>query len=233
MSFSEVKAFVFDVFGTCVDWRTSVSRELEQYISTPGTDYRALADNWRQGYYASIRKLAETNPNPFPDLDTVHREILDRILEEENIALDEEARVNLNQCWHRLSPWPDTNPGVDALNEFAITSTLSNGNVRLLLDLKKYGKIPFDTILSAELFEAYKPNPKAYLEAARVLKLEPHEVCLVAAHTYDLQGAKKCGFKGAYIRRAGEDPATDPPKEIADVAVDSIVQLAEWVRQNK
>ncbi|KAI9493350.1 HAD-like domain-containing protein [Zychaea mexicana] len=232
MSLSDAQAFVFDVFGTCVDWRTSVVKELEHFIkTTPAPDYVALANRWRQEYYISVRTYAESQPDVFPDLDSIHRTILDSILAEENIDLDEASRVELNLCWHRLSPWPDTNAGLEKLSSFAITSTLSNGNVRLLLDMKKYGGMPFDMIMSAELFQAYKPNPKAYLGAAEMLKLKPEQVCMVAAHPYDLQAAKKYGLKTAYVCRPSEDPKKQ--LDFVDINADSFVQLAELVLEQK
>ncbi|KAI7859249.1 haloacid dehalogenase, type II [Circinella umbellata] len=238
MSLSEVKAFVFDVFGTCVDWRTSVIKELKQYvkpISSSGTiDYEVLADKWRQQYYTSMQNFAKAQPDVIPDVDAVYRNGLDKILaeiQEEINPINEDMRNELTQVWHRLEPWADTNIGLKKLNSVATTATLSNGTVRLLLDLKKSGGMPFDTIFSAELFQAYKPHPKVYMGAVKLLKLKPQEVCLVAAHKSDLLAAKQQGLKTAFIYRPSEH--TEHELDFTDINMNSIENLAEYIIQEK
>ena len=231
-------SFVFDVFGPCVDWKTSVIQELKLYvkpISSTGTiDYEVLADNWRQQYYTSMQNFAKAQPDVIPDVDVVYRNGLDQVLSEiqEQIEpIDEDTRDELTQVWHRLEPWVDTNSGLNKLNMVATTATLSNGTVRLLLDLKKNAGMPFDTIFSAELFQAYKPNPKVYLGAVKLLKLKPQEVCLVAAHKSDLLAAKQQGLKTAFIYRPSEH--TEHELDFADINTNSIEKLAEYIIQEK
>ncbi|KAI9253786.1 haloacid dehalogenase, type II [Phascolomyces articulosus] len=238
MSLSEVQVFVFDVFGTCVDWKTSVINELKEQVKpAPGSNiatfaYESLANQWRQNYYASMREYAKTDPGDIPDVDIVYRQGLDKVLSGiQHEPIDEGTRNELTQVWHRLVPWVDTNEGLEKLNTIAVTATLSNGTVRLLLDLKKNGNMPFDTIFSAELFQAYKPNPKVYLGAVELLKLKPHQVCLVAAHPHDLLAAKECGLKTAFVYRPSEH--NEYKLDFVDINVDSIAKLADHVIQNK
>ncbi|ORY90574.1 2-haloalkanoic acid dehalogenase, type II [Syncephalastrum racemosum] len=227
---ADVKAFTFDVFGTCVDWRTSVKTALGAFIQDESTQTK-FADQWRQGYIETMGRLAKTltPDDTYPALDTIHREILDRLVVEYNLTLTSSEAEQLNLVWHRLAPWPDTPAGLARLNQHALTATLSNGSVRLLADLKRFGQLPFDVILSAELFHAYKPSPRIYQGAAKMLELKPEEVCMVAAHGRDLEAAKAVGFKTAYVHRPGEghsSPEAVGNESYVDVSVDSIEALA-------
>ncbi|KAF8181585.1 haloacid dehalogenase [Pholiota molesta] len=188
---SPIKAFIFDVFGTTVDWRSSVVAELE-----------ALGKE--RGQSAGARLMAEgTLPGPL-DVDAILRGILDDLLRTPEYAhlgsaWDEKTRRHLNLVWHRLNGWPDTVDNLHALKKHAIIATLPNSSVRLLIDLAKHAGLPWDVIFSAELFDTIKPNPKAYLEAMRHLALPPEECAMVAAHIYDLRaaGGWACARRGA------------------------------------
>lgn len=217
------------MFGTCVDWRTSVKDALSRFVPDEATQTR-LADEWRRGYYESVRRYAKTlTPDEaYPPLDTIHREILDRLLEASHLQLTPSEAEQLNLVWHRLVPWPDTQPGLADLSEHAITATLSNGSVRILTDLKRFGRLSFDVILSAELFHAYKPSPRVYQGAAAVLELKPEQVCMVATHGHDLEAAKAAGFTTVYVYRPGEGhaPGEVEKKPFVDITVESIEALA-------
>lgn len=170
-------------------------------------------------------------PDAFPKIDVVHRQILDSLITSHDLhgVFTESELVQVNLAWHRLDPWPDVPSGVRMLKQRYITSTLSNSSIRLLVDLMRWSSISFDLIMSAELFVANKPNSKVYLGAARLLDLRPEEVCIIAAHRYDLEAAKKHGFATVYLRREGEEddmPMITAPNEQIDVMVDNLEELA-------
>ncbi|KAF5381720.1 hypothetical protein D9615_005627 [Tricholomella constricta] len=245
----EVDAFLFDVFGTVVDWRRSVERELTSLniryklaIEITGTNWEAdFAQEWRNGYLETTRAIAAGIPGT-SNIDEMHRQILDRMLDSPGSrwaffapVLDDTAREELNNVWHRLDGWPDSSPGLHALKQHSIIATLSNGNVRLLVDLAKHAKLPWDVVFSTELFDTFKPNPKAYLSAARHLSLPPSRCAMVATHIFDLRAAGALGMKTVYIPRLGEGAAeVDEVKTKAeggevDVVVQSLEELAEIV----
>ncbi|KAJ8651785.1 haloacid dehalogenase, type II [Lichtheimia ornata] len=241
---SHVKALTIDVFGTCVDWRSCIEKALEEAIgASPAPDYAALAHKWRKGYKTAMQHYAsQKGPiDPYPNLDDLHRELLDNLLDKDpefnhlSTLVDESARTKLTQAWHHLTPWEDTNPGLGCLsNELGlITSTLSNGNMRLLVDMKKFGQMPFDIILSSELFGTYKTNPKIYQGAAQMLGLPPRSICMVATHLHDLKAAKANGYTTAFIPRPKEDKQVldEEDFQYVDVVADSFVQLAEIFRK--
>ncbi|MDQ2778779.1 MAG: haloacid dehalogenase type II [Pseudomonadota bacterium] len=197
-----IRALCFDVFGTVVDWRSSVVREGTALAQRRGLnlDWVAFADDWRAGYAPAMHQV-RTGALPWTDIDGLHRRILDRLLAERRIHLPEAEAADFNRLWHRLAPWPDSVAGLTRLKaRFAIT-TLSNGNVALLLNMAKHAGLPWDTVLSAELFNHYKPDPEVYLGAARLLGLAPAQVMMVAAHTSDLRAAAACGLRTAYVHR--------------------------------
>ncbi|KAI8581965.1 hypothetical protein K450DRAFT_230143 [Umbelopsis ramanniana AG] len=211
---SQVKAFCFDVFGTCVNWRKSIVMALDDALSTKAKQNIDLADfanEWRQGYLDAMATLSQKSFSQadYPDLDDIHYEILEKLLTTHGLQseLDRDQKSKLNSAWHELIPWEDSTEGISSLQKSAITATLSNGTVRLLADLAKYGSLRFDIIFSGETFLSFKPNPAMYLGAARLLKLKPEEVCMVAAHDRDLLYAKKNGLKTAFIYRPGEGHA--------------------------
>ncbi|KAJ3505587.1 hypothetical protein NLJ89_g7336 [Agrocybe chaxingu] len=210
----DVKALIFDVFGTVVDWRSSVVGELrvlgEKHGAPTDTDWHKFAQAWRSGYMTNTRNIAAGRASGPLNVDAMHRQILDELLSSAEWAsvgrlFDEDARQHLNLAWHRLDGWPDTVEGLRALKKQLIIATLSNGNVRLLVDMAKHADLPWDVIFSTELFDTFKPNPKAYLEAMRHLSLAPENCAMVAAHIFDLRAAASLGMKTVYVRRPDED----------------------------
>ncbi|KAG2188921.1 hypothetical protein INT44_004063, partial [Umbelopsis vinacea] len=206
--------FCFDVFGTCVNWRKAIVKALDDALSTKAKqniDLVDFANEWRKGYLEAMAKMSQQSFNQadYPDLDDIHYEILEKLLTTHGLQseLDSDQKSKLNHAWHELIPWDDSAEGIGGLQKSAITATLSNGTVRLLTDLAKNGSLPFDVIFSGQTFLSFKPNPAMYLGAARLLKLKPEEVCMVAAHGIDLQYAKKSGLKTAFVYRPGEGHA--------------------------
>lgn len=198
-------AMLFDVFGTCVDWRTSVTREVAAVAKAKGValDAAAFADAWRANYQPSM-EVVRAGKRPYAPLDVLHRETLVKLCAEHGLNLSEAETDALNFAWHRLDPWPDTVAGLDRLKTKFILSPLSNGNVRLLVDMAKRAKLPWDTVLSTEVFKAYKPQPQTYLGAAAMLGLPPEQVMMVAAHNSDLRAAQQLGLKTAFVPRPTE-----------------------------
>ncbi len=194
-------ALVFDIFGTVVDWHGSVVRELVR--SGLPVDPPAFAEAWRAGYAPAMDEVRR-GLLPWANIDGLHRRILDRLLAERGVALTEAAATALNRVWHRLDPWPDSVPGLARLKRLAPLATLSNGHVALLIDLARHGALPFDAVLSAELFGHYKPDPEVYLGAARLLDVPPSALLMVAAHPSDLRAAGACGLRTALVLRPRE-----------------------------
>jgi 2-haloacid dehalogenase len=200
---TNVKALVFDVFGTVVDWRGSIAREIRALAQEKGLRVNAVkfADAWRAGYRPAMNRVG-SGELPWTKIDDLHRMILDDILVKFKITvLTEDEKVALNRAWHRLKPWTDTVRGLKRLKKAFTIATLSNGNVALLNNMAKHAGLPWDLILSAEIFHHYKPDPEAYLGAAGILGLKPAEVMMVAAHKDDLHHAAKQGLKTALVLR--------------------------------
>ena len=203
MSLSSIRALCFDIFGTVVDWRTSITREgqlLQQRLALPPQDWAAFADDWRAGYQPAMHQV-RTGALPWTDIDGLHRRILDKLLAARGLVLTETDAADFNRVWHRLIPWPDSVAGLYRLKQRFIITSLSNGNVSLLVNMAKHAGLPWDTVLSAELFQHYKPDPEVYLGAARILGLQPAQVMMVAAHPSDLRAAAACGLRTAYVMR--------------------------------
>ena len=199
---------VFDVFGTVVDWHGSIAREVDALGL--GVDGGAFALAWRAGYQPAMRRVMSGELG-WTRIDELHRMILDQILRDFNIRhLDEAQLRHLNRVWHRLDPWPDSAAGLTRLKTCFTISTLSNGNISLLTDMAKHGGLPWDCVLSAEVFHAYKPAPAVYLGAAQTFDLAPQQVMMVAAHQEDLAAARDCGLQTAYIERPLEFGAGRP-----------------------
>jgi len=192
------KVLAFDVFGTVVDWHGSISREATALI--PGVGGDKFASAWRAGYKPAMDEV-RSGKLGWTKIDDLHRLILDRILKDFAIDLSEEKRRQLNLAWHRLSPWPDTVSGMTRLKSRFMLTTLSNGNLGLLANMAKNAGLPWDLILSAEVFRHYKPDPETYLGVAEIFDLQPSEVMLVAAHEDDLDAAKACGLQTAFVER--------------------------------
>lgn len=217
-----MKALVFDVFGTVVDWRSSVAREVEAVAKRTGVkiDGPRFADAWRAQYAPSMNRV-RTGELPWTKLDDLHRMVLDRILPDFGLAgLSEAARVDLNRAWHRLQPWPDVVRGLTRLKRRFIIAPLSNGNIALMTNLAKHGGLPWDCILGAELVRRYKPDPEVYQSAADFLGLERSEVMMVAAHLGDLRAANAVGLKTAFVLRPLEFGPTRTPDLTPDASVD-------------
>jgi 2-haloacid dehalogenase len=220
-----IRALVFDVFGTLVDWRAGVAEAFRS--AGAGGDPDELADAWRARYRPILAKVNE-GARPWADFDALHHATLDDLLAERGVELDTAARSGLVGAWHRLDPWPDVREGLAALRRERVTATLSNGHVALLVDLARHGDLRFDAILSAELAQAYKPAPEAYRAAARLLGVEPGELMLVAAHPWDLDGARAAGLRTAFVDRPLEYGPGSPAREdpAADVSAADLLDLA-------
>ncbi len=207
---TDIRALAFDIFGTVVDWRGSIIREglaLQQRLGADWAtlpDWPALADAWRAGYRPAMARVA-SGELPWTNIDGLHRQILDGLLPRFGLAaLPEAERQQLNRAWHRLAPWPDSVAGLTRLRRSFTTTTLSNGNMALLVNLSKHAGLPWDCVLSAELIGRYKPDLEVYRAAARLLGLAPGQVMLVAAHPSDLAAAHQAGLRTAYIPRPDE-----------------------------
>jgi 2-haloacid dehalogenase len=228
-----VKALVFDVFGTVVDWRGSIIREGRALgrAKRLRVNWAAFADAWRAGYRPAMARV-RSGELPWTSIDRLHRLILDDLLRQFGIrSLGEKEIDHLNRAWHRLRPWPDARRGLARLKRGYTIATLSNGNVALLVDMAKHARLPWDCVLSAELFRHYKPDPETYLGAARMLGLAPAQVMIVAAHKDDLFAAKACGLRTAFVRRPREfGPGVRldlAPERAFDVNADDFLQLAD------
>lgn len=198
----QVKVLAFDVFGTVVDWHSSIAREIDQLAL--GLDANEFALAWRAGYKPAMQRVMSGELG-WTLIDDLHRMILDELLEKFNVtALDEAQKRHLNKAWHRLSAWPDSVEGLSRLKARYTVCSLSNGNTGLLANMAKHAGLPWDCILSAEVFRKYKPHPATYLGVAKVFDVAPDEVMMVAAHQDDLAAAREAGLKTAYIERPFE-----------------------------
>ena len=206
------QVLAFDVFGTVVDWHSGIAREV--CALRPEIDCHAFALAWRAGYQPAMRRVMSGEMG-WTLIDDLHRLILDGLLPQFELdGLTEAELKHLNKAWHRLDPWPDVLAGLTRLKSRHVICTLSNGNIGLLADMAKRAGLPWDCILSAEVFRAYKPDPAAYLGVAKVFDVDPGRVMLVAAHQDDLAAARACGLQTAYIERPAEFGAAQP-KDIA------------------
>ena len=197
------RALAFDVFGTVVDWRSSIIGELEMFGETHGLaeDWATFADDWRAGYPAAMDRVRK-GELPWLKIDALHRLILDDLLDGAGIEAIPDADVDeLNRAWHRLDPWPDSVAGLTLLKQNFVITTLSNGNLSLLTNMAKRAGLPWDCVISAELFHHYKPDPEAYLGCAELLDVAPPELMLVAAHPSDLRAARDSGLMTAFVAR--------------------------------
>jgi len=224
-----VQVLAFDIFGTVVDWHGSIVREMQALH--PQVDGDAFALAWRAGYKPAMQRVMSGELG-WTLIDDLNRMILDSLLPEFGLSHWGEAeRQHLNRVWHRLHAWPDSVAGLTRLKRrFTITS-LSNGNIGLLTNMAKQAGLPWDCVLSAEVFRAYKPDPATYLGVAKVFDLAPEQVMLVAAHHDDLAGARACGLRTAYIERALEFGAAHPkdvsPQEGNDLHALDLNALAD------
>jgi 2-haloacid dehalogenase len=227
----EVKALLFDVFGTLVDWRSSIAREARQILTPHGADadWGAFADAWREQYQPAMEAV-RSGEIAFCKLDRLHRRNLDIVLRNFGLErIDEAARAQLNLAWHRLDAWPDAAEGLARLRKKFLVAPCSNGNISLMADLARRNGFVWDAILGAEVARDYKPKPVVYLASAAAFDCTPREAMMVAAHSSDLAAAAACGLRTAFIARAdehgpgrGEARASVP----VDVSAASLVDLA-------
>ena len=206
METAEIRALTFDVFGTVVDWRSSLIREGEALGRTRGlnADWAAFADAWRGLYQPNLTKV-RNGEMPWTKLDDLHRMALDRLIVEFKLGgLSEDETAHLNRAWHRLDPWPDSVLGLTRLKRKFILATLSNGNVALIVNMAKHGGLPWDAVLGAEVARHYKPQPECYLTTAALLGLRPEQCLMVAAHNNDLAAASSVGLRTAFVPRPNE-----------------------------
>jgi 2-haloacid dehalogenase len=231
-----VKALTFDVFGTVVDWRGGIAREVRTLAKEKGLRVNAVkfADAWRAGYRPAMDRVGR-GELPWTKIDDLHRLILDDILVKFRITMLSEAeKAGLNRAWHRLKPWSDSVRGLKRLKKRFTIATLSNGNVALLNNMAKHAGLPWDVILSAEIFHHYKPDPESYLGAADILGLQPGEVMMVAAHKDDLRHAATQGLKTALVARPheygkGKHPDLSPEPAF-DLNANDFIDLADQLQ---
>ena len=227
-----VRALVFDVFGTLVDWRSSIAREARAILSPLGValDWEAFADAWRDQYQPAMDEV-RSGRLPFSKLDVLHRRNLDVILKDFRLDnVDEPTRANLNLAWHRLDAWPDTKPGLERLRTKFWIAPCSNGNISLMVDLARRNGLVWDAILGAEIARDYKPKPAVYLAAAAAFDCEPRETMMVAAHSSDLAAAAATGLRTAFIARPGEygeGKGESHARVPVDLSADSLTALAD------
>jgi 2-haloacid dehalogenase len=228
-----IKLLAFDVFGTVVDWRSSVIAEGEQLGKAKGinVEWTAFADAWRSIYRPFMDKV-QNGALPWTKLDDLHRMMLAETLKQFGIEnLTDDEKEHLNRVWHRLKPWPDSVAGLQRLKSRFVIAPLSNGNISLLTNMAKNAGLPWDCILSAENVRAYKPDPSVYLLAPQLFDLAPDQVMMVAAHEHDLQSASKHGLRTAYVHRPSEHgpgkASAIPPKDRYDIVADNFLDLAD------
>ncbi len=228
---THVAVLAFDIFGTAVDWRTGVAAQAEKIagrcgLQIDGTD---LADDWRARYLPAVAEI-RSGDKEWRYLDAVHRECLDDLLAERGIEafFGPRDRAELVLAWHRLPAWEDAAPGLARLRRRYTVAALSNGGFALMTRLVKAAALPFDCIISADLASAYKPDPAVYLRAAQLLDVPPAAVMMVAAHAWDLDGARSAGFRTAYVERPDEWPGNPGPRpETCDITVTDFENLAD------
>ena len=230
---SDVQALLFDVFGTVVDWRSSIIEDLSKFGAAKGlkADWTAFADDWR-GLYQPAMDEVRSGRRPWTILDILHRESLEKLFVKHGVSgLSEADKDHVNRAWHRLKPWPDAVEGLTRLKSRYIIGTLSNGNVGLLTRMAKHGRLPWDVILGAEPTKHYKPQREAYIGTAEYLGLRPDELMLVAAHNGDLKAASGFGLRTAFVPRPNEHGPGQTkdltPEAAWDVVAKDFVDLAE------
>jgi 2-haloacid dehalogenase len=228
----DVRALVFDVWGTVVDWHRSVLDELLAFGAQRGLaiDWEAFLSEWQSAYNPGKKKV-NSGALPWTTVDVLYRQALERLLVHHEITGVTELEIeHLNRAWTRMRPWPDSVAGFMPLKRKYVLSTLSNGSFSWLIDIAKFAGLPFDCILSAENARCYKPRPEVYLTALALLGRKPGEVMLVAAHNYDLGAARALGMRTAFIPRPaefGSRPTMDPkPEQDWDVVADNMIDLA-------
>ena len=220
-----VRALAFDVFGTLLDWRSTIASAFRD--SGLEADPDELADDWRARALAATQDVNQKQ-RPWRTFDELHEITLGELLDERDLELPSEGCAALVSAWHRLDPWPRAPAGLEALRRDRVVAALSNGNVALLVDLVRHGDLRFDCLFSAELARVYKPDAEVYRTGVRLLGLEANEVMMVAAHPFDLKGARGAGLRTAFIDRPLEYGPDSPPREDpdADISVKDLDELA-------
>jgi len=227
-----VEALFFDVFGTLVDWRTSIAREAELVLAPLGktADWTAFADAWRGQYQPGMEEV-RSGRQPFARLDVLHRRNLERILPKFGLQdLSDDTLRELNLAWHRLDPWKDVPVGLARLKKKFWIAPVSNGNISLMVDLARRNNFPWDAILGAEVAQDFKPKPRVYLAACEAFAREPERCMMVAAHSKDLEAAAQCGLRTAHVARPdeyGANTGESGPAVKVDYAAKSLLELAE------
>lgn len=229
-----VEALIFDVFGTCVDWRTGVAREVVQMAKAKGitVDAAGFADAWRGCYQPAMEEI-RSGRRGYTDLDVLHRENLDATLAAFGIGdhFDGRDRTELNHAWEKLPPWPDVVAGLSRLKTRFIIAPCSNGSIALMARLAKYASLPWDCVLGAGIARAYKPDPQVYLASCAALQSPPQSVMMVAAHNSDLEAARRAGLMTAFVPRPGEfgdgGPAETVPSSDWDHVAENFEKLAD------
>ena len=220
------EALIFDVFGTCVDWLTSVAAEIDAAI--PAGDGSALALEWRAEYDPAMKRVRDGGRG-YVALDVLHRENLDRVLDRHGLSCPDPD--TLTAAWERLTPWPDTVPGLTALRRNHIVAPCSNGSIAMMTRLARHAGLPWDCILGADIAQDYKPKPEVYLASCAALRLPPNAVMMVAAHNDDLAAARTAGLRTAFVPRTteyGPDQTTDlKATDDWDIMAADLLHLAE------
>jgi 2-haloacid dehalogenase len=225
-----MRVLLFDVFGTLVDWRTSLIELADATAVRAGVqaDWPAVIDDWRRAYQPAMDRVR--HGAAWRDLDALQRETLTDVLANRSLSLPEADRETLVQGWRRLRPWPDSRAGLARLRRRHVTATLSNGHLALLADLLKFADLRVDAVLSAQLADGYKPDPRVYLTALRLLDCSPEEAGMVAAHPSDLRAAAALGLRPIFVRRPLEwgpgKPPADPPALDRLLVTDGLDDLA-------
>jgi 2-haloacid dehalogenase len=227
----DVKALFFDVFGTLVDWRTSVAREAQALLEPLGhkIDWLGFADAWRGEYQGAMTEVREGRM-PFCKLDVLHRKNLERILPRFELqSVPVHVLDELNLAWHRLDGWPDSAPGLARLKRKFMIAPVSNGNISLMVDLGRRNGFPWDAILGSEIAGDFKPKPRVYLAACEAFDLSPSQCMMVAAHASDLAAAAACGLRTGFVARPNEygpGKGSKAPKAPVDADGESLEELA-------
>jgi 2-haloacid dehalogenase len=228
----QVRALLFDVFGTLMDWRGSVAREAHRLLGPRGVaiDWEAFADGWRDRYQPSMEEV-RSGRLPFSKLDVLHRRNLDALLAQLGLdGVDGATRAELNLAWHRLDAWPDVAQGLDRLRARFLVAPCSNGNISLMVDLARRNRLAWDAILGAEVARGYKPRPEVYLSSAAALDCLPGQAMMVAAHSSDLAAAAAAGLRTAFVARPrehGHGRSETAPSTPVDICATSLTDLAD------
>ena len=229
----DVEIIAFDVFGTLVDWHTSITAALQEVGGRAGidADWPGVASAWRALYHPALSQVVR-GELPFQSLDALHRRMLDEVAGTRQLPLSDPDREELVRAWYRLTPWPDTVPGLTRLRERYLLTPLSNGGMGLLTRLARAAELPFDCILSAELAGTYKPDPRVYHLVPRYLDVPPEKVMMVACHPSDLEAAAREGLRTGYIPRPlewGPGGSAPPPPDGVDVEAGDLLSLAKLI----